>query len=150
MKTTIKTQITFATVIFIAIFSLISCKKTEIKNPYPTPKSGSYDIKANETSGIANLMTEAEIVEALTDVTSERRVYTGGRIVAENYNASLEMEYTMDAIGKVKLSIPLTNDNGYLIMTDTGTLTKIDGTVISSVSMKSKERHLTGHITLLK
>lgn len=150
MKNSIKTQIGKIALVCMVIFSLVSCKKEET-NPYPTPQSGSYNIRENETSGIANLMTEAEIVDELITAVPANSIYKNGRIIVENYNARLEMQYMIDSVETVKLSVPLTNDNGYLLdMTSKGTLSKSDGTIISSPIVKYKGPKRRGHVTLLK
>lgn len=77
-------------------------------------------------------MTEADIVDDLIDEAPVDGVYKTGRIIAENYNARLEMVYMIDSVESVKLSIPLNNDNGYLNITGKGTLSKSDGTIITN------------------
>ena len=148
---TIKNQIGKMAVVIMVIFSMISCTKEEIKNPYPTPQSGSYNISENDSSGIANLMTEAEIVDDLIDEAPVDGVYKTGRIIAENYNARLEMVYMIDSVESVKLSIPLNNDNGYLNITGKGTLSKSDGTIITNpVIINTTDGRGRGHVTLMR
>ncbi|HUM52987.1 MAG TPA: hypothetical protein PK431_14280 [Chitinophagales bacterium] len=143
-----KTQIGKMALVFMVIFSLASCTKEET-NPYPTPQSGSYNIIENESSRIANLMTEAQIVDQLSSAAPVDGVYKTGRIIAINANAKLEMQYQIDSTELVKLSVPLTNENGNLKLTAKGTLTKSDGTILLEPSVPTS-RKCPGHVTLLK
>lgn len=146
---TIKTEIGKIALVLMVIFSLVSCTK-EKTDPLATPQSGSYNISENDASSIANLMKEAEIVDLLSSAAPVDGVYKTGRIIAINANAKLEMHYQIDSTELVKLSIPLTNDKGYLDMTEKGTLTKSDGTVISNPTIVSTKVRRNGHVTLLK
>jgi hypothetical protein len=149
MKNSIKTQIGKIALVFMVIFSLVSCTKEET-NPYPTPQSGSYNIIENESSGIANLMTEAQIVNLLSSAAPVDGVYKTGRIIAINANAKLEMQYQIDSTELVKLSVPLTNTKGNLSLTKKGTLTKSDGTILSEPTISSRSSNYVGHVTLLR
>lgn len=145
----LKNQIEKIALVLMVIFSLVSCSKEKV-NPYPTPQSGSYNISNNDTSSISNLMTEAETVDKLSAIAPATGVYRTGRIIAENSVPRLEMQYLIDSTELVKLSIPLTNDNGYLDMTNKGTLTKSDGTIISNPVIAYMGPKRTGHVTLMK
>ncbi len=148
MKTTIKTQIGKMALVIMVIFSLISCTKEET-NPLATPKTGSYSISENDASTIPNLMKEAEIVDLLSSAAPVDGVYKTGRIIAENARPRLEMQYLIDSTQLVKLSVPLTNTKGNLLLTNKGTLTASSGTVLSEPSVPTSRKY-PGHVTLLR
>ena len=146
---TIKTQIGKIALVLMVIFSLASCTKEE-KNPFPTPQSGSYNISKNDASGIAGLLTESQVVDLLSDEAPVDGVYKTGRIIAINANAKLEMQYQIDSTELVKLSVPLLNTKGNLSLTNKGTLTKSDGTILSEPTISSRSSDYVGHVTLLR
>lgn len=146
---TIKSQIGKIALVIMVIFSLISCTKEET-NPYPTPQSGAYNISENDASGIANLLTEAQVVDLLSDIAPVDGVYKTGRIIAINANAKLEMQYQIDSTEVVKLSVPLINTKGNLKLTNKGMLTTSTGTVLSEPSIPAQTTSYTGHVTLLR
>lgn len=148
---TIKNQIGKMALVLLVILSMVSCTKEDVKNPYPTPVSGSYNIKENDTSGIANLMTEAEIVDLLSVAAPVDGIYKTGRIIAENSIPRLDMQYLIDSSEVVKLSIPLINEKGYLTLTKKGKLTTSSGTVLSEPTIPtSNSTRRGGHITLMR
>lgn len=151
MSKKLKNQIRKMSLALVVILSLVSCTK-EKNNPYPTPTSGSYNISKNDSSGISNLYTEAEIVDLLSEAAPTDGVYKTGRIIAENSKPRLDMQYLFRSREIVTLSIPLTNSKGYLDTTDKGTLTKSDGTVIANpiINQMGSKKLFVGHVTLLR
>jgi hypothetical protein len=149
MKTQIKNQIGKIALVLLVIFSLASCTKEETKNPYPTPKTGAYNISENDSSSIPNLMKEAEIVELLSSAAPVDGVYKTGRIIAINANAKIEMQYLIDSSQLVKLNVPLLNTKGNLTLTGKGTITANSGAVLSEPTVQTSSKYV-GHVTLLR
>ena len=147
---TIKTQIGKFALVCMVIFSLISCTK-ETTDPLATPKTGSYNISKNDASGIAGLLTEAQVVDLLSDEAPVDGVYKTGRIIALDSKPKIEMQYLIDSTQLVMLSVPLINTKGNLTLGDKGTVTASIGTILSEpVITESKKRDYVGHVTLLK
>ena len=147
---TIKTQIGKFALVCMVIFSLISCTK-ETTDPLATPKTGSYNISKNDASGIAGLLTEAQVVDLLSDEAPVDGVYKTGRIIALDSKPKIEMQYLIDSTQLVLLSVPLINTKGNLTLGDKGTVTASDGTLLSGPAIPiAKKVDYVGHVTLLR
>ncbi len=147
---TIKTQIGKFALVCMVIFSLISCTK-ETTDPLATPKTGSYNISKNDASGISGLLTEAQVVDLLSDEAPVDGVYKTGRIIALDSKPKIEMQYLIDSTQLVMLSVPLINTKGNFTLGDNGTVTASDGTLLSGPAIPiAKKVDYVGHVTLLR